>query len=41
MLEVVDYYERAGVLARIDGTQPIETVTAEILDRVGTAPASG
>lgn len=35
MLEVVDHYERAGIVDRLDGTQPIETVTADILSRVG------
>jgi adenylate kinase len=37
MLEVVDHYERAGVVDRVDGQQPIEDVTAEILDRIGRA----
>lgn len=40
MLGVVDHYERAGVADRIDGTQPIEAVTAAILQRV-VAPAGG
>lgn len=31
MLEVLDYYDRAGIVHRVDGTQPIEAVTAEIL----------
>jgi adenylate kinase len=31
MLEVIDHYERAGVVARIDGLQPIEAVTNDIL----------
>lgn len=31
MLEVLDYYDRAGIVQRVDGTQPIATVTAEIL----------
>jgi adenylate kinase len=31
MLEVLDYYERAGIVQRVDGTQPIAAVTAEIL----------
>jgi len=35
MLEVVDHYERARIVDRIDGQQPIETVTAEILARIG------
>ena len=32
MLEVVDHYERAGIVDRVDGMQPIEAVTADILD---------
>jgi adenylate kinase len=35
MLEVVDHYERAGIVERLDGTKPIATVTAEILERIG------
>jgi adenylate kinase len=35
MLEVVDHYERAGTVDRIDGQQPIEAVTADILGRIG------
>lgn len=31
MLEVLDYYDRAGIVQRIDGTQPIAAVTVEIL----------
>ncbi len=34
MLAVVDHYERIGVVDRIDGSLPIDAVTAEILDRV-------
>jgi adenylate kinase len=34
MLEVIDHYDRAGVLRRIDGRQPIERVTADILAAV-------
>jgi adenylate kinase len=30
-LSVVEHYERAGTLARIDGRQPIDAVTADIL----------
>jgi adenylate kinase len=37
MLEVVDHYERAEIVDRIDGQQPIETVTSEILARIGHA----
>ena len=31
MLEVLDYYEQSGIVHRVDGTQPIAAVTAEIL----------
>jgi adenylate kinase len=31
MLEVLDYYDRKGIVQRVDGTQPIDVVTAEIL----------
>jgi adenylate kinase family enzyme len=31
MLEVLEHYERAGVVQRVDGTQPISAVTREIL----------
>ena len=34
MLEVVDHYERLGVVDRIDGSQPIEAVASDILDRL-------
>ncbi len=34
MLEVVAHYEAAGVVERIDGSQPIEAVTDDILARV-------
>ena len=34
MLEVVAHYERAGVVDRLDGTQPIERVTEDILSRI-------
>ena len=34
MLEVVDHYERAGIVDRIDGTRSIEAVTDEILGRI-------
>ena len=40
MLEVVDHYERAGVVDRIDGTQPIESVSEEILARIGSRATS-
>ena len=31
MLEVLDYYDEKGIVQRVDGTQPIDAVTAEIL----------
>jgi adenylate kinase len=34
MLEVLEYYERAGIVQRVDGTQPIAAVTTEILARL-------
>jgi adenylate kinase len=34
MLEVLDYYDRKGIVQHIDGTRPIPDVTAEILDGV-------
>ena len=37
MLAVVEHYERAGIVDRLDGTRSIERVTEEILDRIGAA----
>lgn len=37
MLAVIDHYERAGIVDRIDGTKPIEEVSAAILARVRSA----
>jgi adenylate kinase family enzyme len=37
MREVVDHYERQGVVDRIDGTQPIDGVTADIIDLLRAA----
>jgi adenylate kinase len=31
MLEVVDHYDRAGIVTRLDGRQPIEALTAQML----------
>lgn len=31
MLEVLDHYDAAGIVQHVDGTQPIDAVTAEIL----------
>jgi adenylate kinase len=36
MRDVVAHYEDAGIVDRIDGTQPIDRVTADILGRVAT-----
>ena len=40
MLAVVDHYERAGIVDRLDGTQPIDRVTGAILERIGAAGVS-
>jgi adenylate kinase len=32
MLEVLEHYDRKGIVLRVDGTQPIEGVTREILE---------
>ena len=40
MLEVVDHYERAGIVQRLDGMQPIEAVTEAILSAVGARAGS-
>ena len=40
MLAVVDHYERAGIVDRLDGTQPIEAVTRDILSHVGAEARS-
>jgi adenylate kinase len=37
MLEVVAHYDSAGIVERIDGTQPIEAVTAQVLGRLARA----
>ena len=34
MLEVIEHYERAGIVDRVDGTQPIDAVTRDILSRM-------
>jgi adenylate kinase len=34
MLEVVEHYERAGIVDRVDGTQPIDVVARDILSRM-------
>jgi adenylate kinase len=36
MLEVIDHYEQAGIVDRLDGRQPIDAVTAEIIARIAT-----
>jgi adenylate kinase len=40
MLAVIEHYERAGIVDRLDGTKPIEAVTDEILARIGARAAS-
>lgn len=41
MLEVVDHYERARKLTRIDGTRSIDEVSAQILDALGVGQEVG
>ena len=41
LAEVVDHYEAAGILARVDGTEPIPSVTASlraVIGSLGEAP---
>ncbi|HYI67901.1 MAG TPA: nucleoside monophosphate kinase [Candidatus Limnocylindrales bacterium] len=40
MLEVVDHYERAGIVHRLDGMRPIEAVTDAILAAIHTPATS-
>jgi adenylate kinase len=40
MLEVVDHYERAGIVHRLDGRKPIEEVTDDILAKISARAAS-
>jgi adenylate kinase len=40
MLAVIDHYERAGIVDRLDGTQSIEAVTDAILGRIGARATS-
>ena len=40
MMAVIDHYERAGIVDRVDGTKPIEAVTEEILARIGAHAAT-
>jgi adenylate kinase len=37
MLDVLEHYARAGIVDRINGSQPIEAVTADILERLSSA----
>jgi adenylate kinase len=39
MLDVIEHYERAGIVDRLDGTKPIEAVTDEILAHIGARAA--
>jgi adenylate kinase len=41
MLEVVEHYDRAGIVDHLDGMQPIEAVTDAILERIGAPSARG
>jgi adenylate kinase len=40
MREVIEHYERAGVLSRVNGRDSIDEVTDEILDAIGTPAES-
>ena len=40
MLAVVEHYERAGIVDRVDGTQPIDVVSDRILTIIGQRAAS-
>jgi adenylate kinase len=40
MLEVVDHYERAGIVHRLDGKKPIDAVTEDILAKIGARATS-
>ncbi len=40
MLAVIDHYEVAGIVDRLDGTKPIEGVTEAIRGRIGARAAS-
>lgn len=37
MLDVIDHYDRLGVVVRVDGSPSIEAVTGLILERIGSA----
>ncbi len=39
--DVVDHYAERGVLRAVDGVQPIEAVTASLLDAIGDGVAGG
>ena len=39
MLAVIDHYERAGIVDRLDGTKSIEAVTEQILAHIGARAA--
>ena len=39
MLAVVDHYEKAGIVDRLDGTRSIDEVTTMILERIGAGTA--
>ncbi len=39
MLAVVEHYERAGIVDRLDGTQSIEAVTNVIVASIGARAA--
>jgi adenylate kinase len=39
--EVVDHYRRLGILATVDGTQPIEDIAGDLLAALGSPAADG
>jgi adenylate kinase family enzyme len=41
MLEVIEHYEHAGIVSRIDGRGAIDEVTARILDALGLGERVG
>ncbi len=41
MLDVLEHYDRAGIVQRVDGTQPIAAVTREILAGLGGVGNAG
>jgi adenylate kinase len=38
---LIDYYRRRGILVTVDGEQPVDDVTRDILDKLGAAVPQG